>query len=169
MTPFRLLMWLFLALLSGPATGVGGELPNFSGTWELDRSRSVIPARSPSLFGMGQVKFVIDHQGTTLKIERRAKVMGMERSFASEYYTDGREATNRTPLGGHAIVSRSKWRDDEVVIELRGTVEFSGKLERMEGVDVLRLSEDGRTLYIQATRKLAEDAPEVARLVFVRR
>ena len=140
---------------------------NFSGTWELDKSRSVLPSRASAL--PGDLTLVIDHQGETLRIERRASMMGMHRTITSTYYTDGREASNLTPRG-ETVISRSHWEGTSLVTLLRGTLTRDGKTETVETTDVRRLSEDGKLLVVDNTvRRTGQDTPERSHLVFVRK
>jgi hypothetical protein len=141
---------------------------NFSGTWELDRSRSVLPSIGPSALP-GDVTLIIDQQGETLKIERRASLMGLHRTLTSTYYTDGREASNLTPRG-ETVISRSHWEGTSLVTVHKGTVTLEGKVQRVEITDVKRLSEDGKELIVDSTIQLAgEDAPERSHVIFVRK
>jgi len=71
----------------GRPVGLRRAAGNFTGTWQLDKTRSVLPASVPS---RGDTTMVIDHKGDTLKIERHAEFMGMHRTFKATYYTDGR-------------------------------------------------------------------------------
>ena len=150
-----ILLWTFLP--------TAAESPvNFSGTWELDKSRSVLPSRAPSALP-GDVMLVIDHAGDTVKIERRVKLMAVHRSLASTYYTDGRETSNPSPRGD-MVMSRSHWTGKVLVTERWG------QLKRMETTDVMQLSEDGKVLVIDSTIRLAgQDSPERSHLVFVKK
>ena len=145
--------------------------PNFSGMWQLDKTHSVAPPQATSRVpvGQGDVTLVIDHQATTLKIERRVRIMTFERSLTSIYYTDGRESSN-TNLLGHVILSKARWEGQSLVIESRGVVERNGQTQVMEGTDIYHLSEDQRVLFVDATRKKpGQDSPEVSHLIFTKR
>jgi hypothetical protein len=140
---------------------------NFSGTWQLDRSRSVLPSIGPSALP-GDITLVIDQTGDTLRIERRASLMGLHRTITSTYYTDGREASNLTPRG-ETVISKSHWEGTSLVTVHKGTVTLEGKLQSVEITDVKRLSEDGKTLIVDSTVQLAgQDAPERSQAIFLR-
>jgi hypothetical protein len=140
---------------------------NLSGTWELDRSRSVLPSRASAV--SVALIFVIDHQGVTLKMERQFNIMGIHRTVTSTYYTDGREVSNLTPRGDK-VVSRSHWEGAALVTEHKGTHTRNGKTETVEGTDVKHLSEDGNVLVVDSTLRVpGQDAPEHARMVFIRK
>lgn len=141
---------------------------DFSGTWELDRSRSVLPSSGPSALP-GDLTLVIDHRGETLKIVRRFNLMGVHRSFTSVYYTDGREASNLTPRGEN-VISRSRWEGASLVTVHRGTVTLDGKTQPVETTDVRRLAEDGKALIVDSTvRRAGQDTPERLHAVFLRK
>jgi hypothetical protein len=157
------LLWTATAVLAEPPA-------NFSGTWELDKRESVFP---PSLAmmptGMADVTLVIDHDGTTLKIDQRLKMMAVHRSNVVTYYTDGREASNHTPRGD-TVLSRSHWDGKSLVIERRGQLTRRGETENVETTDVVQLTEDGKVLVIDSTIKRAgHDGPEHSHLVYVKK
>lgn len=140
---------------------------NFSGSWEMDRNRSVLPSRASGL--VGDVLIVVDHKGDTLKIERHVSVMGMRRTFTSVFYTDGRESSNVSPRG-EKILSRTHWEDASLVMENRATRTRNGHAEVVESKDIRRLSEGGRVMIVDSTiRDPGESAPEQFTLVFVRK
>ncbi len=140
---------------------------NLSGTWEMDRNRSVLPSR---VSGMGgDVLLVIDHKGDTLKIERRVSMMGMHRTGTSVFYTDGRENANVTPRGDKTL-SRAHWEGDSLVMEHKTTMTRNGKREVVETKEIRSLSEGGRVLIVDGTvRDPGESGPERFTLVFVRK
>jgi len=136
---------------------------NFSGTWQLDKSRSVLP---PSIPSSGDMSMVIDHKGDTLKIERRAEFMGMHRTFKATYYTDGREVSNPAPRG-QTIVSKSHWDGSNLVTVSRGTKVRDGETD--ESTDVKKLEEDGKVMVIDLTVKRLGKEPEKAHSVYVKK
>jgi len=136
---------------------------NFTGTWQLDKTRSVLPASIPS---SGDMTMVIDHKGDTLKIERRAEFMGMQRIFKATYYTDGREVSNPAPRG-LTVVSKSHWEGSTLVTVSRGTKVRDGQTD--ESTDLKKLGEDGKVLVIDLTVKLLGKEPERAHSVYVKK
>ena len=162
---------LLAALLwGGVAVRSAEPQPNFSGTWVLDRTRSSIPSTREIpewLLAVGELTLAIDHQGATLKIERRVKALLVERSFVATYYTDGREVVNINPRG-QPVHSRSYWQGSALITELRGTVEWNGKMQTMKGRDSLRLSDDGRLLILESVRRFEGDDTQQVRLTFVK-
>ena len=56
-----------------------GESPvDFSGTWKLDKNRSVFPNSAPAVIP-GELTMIVDQHGDILKIERRFHVFGIHR------------------------------------------------------------------------------------------
>ncbi len=167
-----------MKLLGATAALVGvlllGVLParaeppvNFSGSWELDKNRSVLPSRASGM--PGDVLIVMDHKGDLLKIERRVSMMGMHRTATSVFYTDGRENANVTPRG-YKMLSRAHWEGASLVIEHKTTVTRNGQAEVVEVKDIRRLSDGGRVLIVDSTvRDPDESGPEHFTLVFVRK
>jgi hypothetical protein len=136
---------------------------NFTGTWQLDKTRSVLPASIPS---SGDMTMVIDHTGDTLKIERRAELMGMHRTFKSTYYTDGREVSNPAPRG-QTIISKSHWDGKNLVTLSRGSKVTNGETD--ESTDVKKLEEDGKVMVIDLTVKRPGKEAEKAHSVYVKK
>jgi hypothetical protein len=152
---------LALGLTHSPAESV----PNFTGTWQIDKSRSSFKSDRPlaSSIASGAIKLVIDHRDPELKIEQNASLAAIHRTVVSTYYTDGREASNRGGRG-ESITSTSHWDNGALVTDLkivRGTQSFTRR-------DVMRLSEDGKTLTLETTRNEAGKQPDTAHLVFVK-
>lgn len=139
---------------------------NFSGSWEMDKTRSVLPSRAA---GLGDALVVIDHRGNVLRIERHVSMMGMHRTGKSVFYTDGRENAN-TGLRGEKGLSRAHWEGDSLVIEHKTTMTRSGRPVVIETKDIRRLTEGGRVLIVDTTvRDPDESGPQHFTLVFVRK
>jgi hypothetical protein len=151
-----------LGLTCGPA----GSVPNFTGTWQIDKSRSSFKSDRPfaaSIASRGVITLVIDHRDPELKIEQDASLAVAHRTVVSTYYTDGREASNRGARG-EAITSTSHWDNGALVTDLkivRGTQSLTRR-------DVMRLSEDGKSLTLEMTRNEPGKQPDTAHLVFVK-
>ena len=159
---------VLLGVLLWTVLPAGAESPvNFSGTWELDRSRSVLPSRASAL--PGDMTLVIDHNGETVKIERQIRLMGMRRSTSSIYYTDGRETSN-VNARGDTVISRSRWEGVALLTTSKSTLTLDGKTQTVEATDVKKLAENGKVLVVDSTVHLSgQDAPERTHLVFVRK
>ena len=136
---------------------------NFTGTWQLDKTRSVLPASAPS---RGDMTMVIDHKGDMLKIERHAEFMGMHRTFKATYYTDGREVSNPAPRG-QTVITKSHWDGKNLVTVGRGSKVTNGETD--ESTDVKKLEEDGRVMVIDLTVKRPGKEAEKAHSVYVKK
>jgi hypothetical protein len=167
----RLALAFLAPLVVCLAPAIPGSLPNFSGTWQADKSRSTVQSSRPfaSLATQMAVTMVIDHREPELKIEEHGSLALRERTVVTVYYTDGRETSNRGARG-EAITSRSHWEKDTLVTDsqiVRGTGANARTMTRHE---VMSLSEDGKTLVLDGTRTMAgEDKPESVHLVFVKK
>jgi len=140
---------------------------NFSGSWELDKNRSVLPSRASGM--SGDVLLVIDHKGDLLKIDRRVSMMGMHRAAKVVFYTDGRENANVGPRG-ERTVSRAHWDGAALSMEHKTTMTRNGQTVVIESKDIRRLSEGGRVLIVDSTvRDPGESGPEHFTLVFVKK
>jgi len=143
---------------------------DFSGSWELDKNRSVLPSRGAAMLGMVvDVLLVMDHKGDMLKIERRLRGMGMRRSSTLIFYTDGRENANVTPRGEN-LRSRAHWEGASLVMEHKGTRTSNGQTKVVETKEIRSLSEGGRVLTVDGTvRDPDGDGPEHFTFVFVKK
>jgi hypothetical protein len=158
------------ALVLCLAPDVAGSLPNFSGTWLIDKTRSAIQSERPfaSFASYGVITLVIDHRDPELKIEQHASMKITQRTLVSTYYTDGREASNRG-LRGEAITSKSHWDKGTVVTDLRIVRGQGARAQTFSRRDVMSLSEDGKSLVMDSTRtEKGQDKPDVAHLVFLK-
>ena len=163
------LLTLFVLSLA-PAFALA--LPNFSGTWQIDKSQSTVQSDRPGAAQVAQqvsVTMVIDHRDPELKIERHGSLGNNERTVVSIYYTDGRESSNRGARG-EAITSKSHWENDALVTDLRIVRGQGANAQILTRRDVLSVSRDGKSLVMESTRKEAgHDKPESARLVFLKK
>ena len=167
----RLAPALLTLLVLSPAPGFAGSLPNFSGTWQIDKSRTVVQSERPfaSLATQADLTLVIDHRDPELRIEQHAKLKIAEGTLVSTYYTDGREASNRNARG-ELMTSRSHWEQGALVTDLRIARPHGKETQVAERRDVLSLSEDGTKLFMDTTRKDAgQGKPDSARLVFFKK
>ena len=153
-----------LASLAVPAEA---QIPDFSGTWRLDRDASDFPegaggprggrgggpgrggARRGGAGGFGPA--------ATLRIAQSSDVLTIERqtprgSRSVSYRLDGSESASRGPRGD--LVTTSSW--DGATLLTVGTLEMStprGDFP-MDLVEQRSLSADGRTLTVESMRML---------------
>jgi len=160
----RLVPALLAFLVLGLAPGFAGSLPNFSGTWQIDKSRSTVKSERPlaSLATRGALSMVIDHRDPELRIEQHGSLMASQRTLVTVYYTDGRETSNRNALGD-AVTSKTHWEKDTLVIDSR--------IARGQGATAQTLTRrDGKSLVMEGTLNTAgRDKPDNAHLVFLKK
>lgn len=140
----------FLSLLmicsSAAAQNAGGH-PDFSGTWTLDRAKSDFGPFSESPVVRAEVTLVVAHAGPELKISRRERREGQERTTELAYYTDGRGELNPSTLGRVGVKSETRWDGDKIVATSKLTRRGAdGKEAKLETTDLWQLSRDGRVL-----------------------
>jgi len=162
------LIVLLVPMLLGMPPALAGSVPNFSGTWQIDKSRSEVHSERSfaSLVTQGQLSMVIDHRDPQLRIEQHASLLVTERTVVAVHFTDGRESSNRGARG-EAITSKSHWDNGALVTDLRIVRVQGGRSQVISRRDVMSLSEDGKSLSIETTRREpGQDKPDVVRLVF---
>jgi hypothetical protein len=171
------MMWTRLApvllalLVLGPIPGFAGSPPNFSGTWQVDKSQSTVQSERPlaSLAARASLTMVIQHRDPELRIEQHGSLMATERTLVTVYFTDGRETTNRG-AHGEVITSKSHWENGSLVTDSRIVRGQGASAQTMTRRDVMSLSADGKSLVMEGTRNtVGQGKPDSARLVFLKK
>src|SRR3954465_14917035 len=110
---------LTFCLLSSAAAGDDKKKshPDFSGTWEIDRTKSDFGEFSERPLSKADSTLVIAHGDPELKIRRTLRINGQEEVKEFTYYTDERGETNPATIGVGEIKSKTKWDGDKVVSE----------------------------------------------------
>jgi len=153
--------WLVsLVLLSATTLLMAAQTsrPNFSGRWELDKSRSDFGSLPPddSAFEL------IQHQEPKLTITQVWKNAEGEHTLVWQLTTDGAE--NLTRMNETEIASRTVWEDNKLVTDWR----MKRGAQLSEGKNVRSLSEDSKTLTVGVRQR--STGREIERhLVFVER
>jgi hypothetical protein len=167
----RLAPALLALLVLDLTPGFAGSIPNFSGTWQMDKSRSTVQSERPlaSLATRASLTMVIQHRDPELRIEQHGSLMGTERTLVTVYYTDGREASNRGARG-EVITSKSHWEKGTLITDSRIVRGQGTTAQTMTRREVMSLSEDGKSLVMDGTRNTpGEDKPDSARMVFLKK
>ena len=119
---------------------------DFSGTWQLDRSKSDFGEWSDKPLAKADSTLVVEHRDPELKVRRTLSLNGQEEVKDFAYYTDERGETNQATLGVGEVKSKTKWDGDKVVseaqIKRRGQ---SGPYE-LNVTQKWQVSSDGKTL-----------------------
>ena len=95
----------------------GKSHKDFSGTWQLDRSKSDFGLFSDRPLARADSTLVVAHKDPELKITRTLSLNGQQEVKEFVYYTDGRGETNAATLGAGEVRSKTKWEGDRVVAE----------------------------------------------------
>ena len=130
--------------------------PNFSGRWELDKSRSDFGSLPPDDSAME----LIQHQEPKLTITQVWKDAEGEHTVVWQLTTDGAE--NLTRMNETEIASRTVWEGSKLVTEWR----MKRGTRLSEGRYLRSLSEDRRTLAVGVRQRSGSNEIE-QHLVFV--
>jgi hypothetical protein len=147
-----------LVLVAASALAQGAK-PNFSGTWQIDLTKSEFGPMPPP----DSIVSIIDHKDPKIVVKTTQK--GAQGEFSNErnITTDGKPNANKlkTPMGEQDVTSTTTWDGNQLVssykMEIQGTaVEFS---------DSWSLSDDGKVLTIAREIK-SEQGPMSQKMVF---
>ena len=137
---------ILIALIYGAA--IAGNVPNFSGVWVLDSSRSI---SAPA--GLRQTMTVL-HKGDQITVEHKLANSQGERTFSETYTLDGKEA-EFTPQGmtGPAPGKgkrKAYWLPDKRGVVVSDETTTDGPKGPVVNQQMRKwiLSSDGRTLTI---------------------
>lgn len=117
------------------------DKPDFSGSWKLNAARSDFgPMPPPDKWDM-----VVEHKDPNLKIKTTmANAQMGERNDEAEYVTDGRE----TPV--KETTAKVTWEGALIVFKTSRTVNMQGEKVEIKSEEKWSLSEDGKTLTVDA-------------------
>jgi hypothetical protein len=143
---------LFLAAtISLSALTVSGQKADFSGSWKLDRSRSIIPEYTAVL-----VKITIGFAGDSLLTERVYDIGdGQEYPFKENLTLDGREykiTIYEMPRTAKAVMSE---QENAVMLESTIIVEGSGGTENFVSAETWKVDKASGTLTISFKNKMS--------------
>ena len=153
--------WLTtLALVSASVLVMAAQAsrPNFSGRWELDRSRSDFGSLPPDDSAIE----LIQHQEPKLTITQVWKNAEGEHTLVWQLTTDGAE--NLTRMNETEITSRTVWDDNKLITDWR----MKRGAQLSEGKNVRSLSEGNKTMTVGVRQRSAGREIE-QHLVFVER
>jgi hypothetical protein len=150
------------------------SLPNFAGTWALNRSLS---QSSSEVFDKTEVVLIVKQTAEQLTVEQKLKLNGREQPRqALNYNLNGKpgEAQLSRPVAGQATLT-ARWLAKEQRLELRTTIKTQLADAKGEPADEAtlvtieywELLDQGKTLKVVRTR----DWPgrnETSRLIFER-
>jgi hypothetical protein len=123
--------------------------PDFSGSWEFDREKTMKQPPSPDgrlvIAAMLGDEFVANQDNLALHLTIKA----MGQTVNASYKLDGSESRNISP-GDIVVLSRAQWEGDKLVIRSTSTSSDRGKPVTVDTTRTLWLGEDG-SLYMQRT------------------
>lgn len=129
--------------------------PNFGGSWVFNKGKSDIPqGPGGGRFGGGTPRSLeIVHNGEGIQITRTLEGQdGQTRQVVMNYSSDGKEVENTMGQGGSFKV-KSKWDGAALVSSYSISRETPQGSFTIETIEKLSLSEDGKSLTIETTRK----------------
>ena len=114
--------------------------PNFSGTWKLNSAKSDFG----QMTGPEKMERTVTHEDPSLKYSTVQTGPQGEVTSQMAYTTDGKPATNQTPMG--EVTGAATWDGD--VLNIENKREFQGI--QITQTERWSLSEDGKTLTIDS-------------------
>jgi hypothetical protein len=145
---------LFCVLLIGVGAVSAQKGANFSGAWELDKSKSQLPQRQAD--GIKSSTWIVTQDGNQITVEQKteyAEGAGGGRGRGGmgagpiTVKLDGSETTTETGRG--KTVSKAKWSSDgalEIISVTSG--EFNGNAFTRNSTERFELADGGKTLKV---------------------
>jgi cbb3-type cytochrome oxidase subunit 3 len=138
------------------------NVPDLSGTWELDKSRSRLSKDNPVLRG-GTITLTITHNEPQIGILQKINADGKEKTKEFLYYTDGRGEVNpanylylslyngkenSSSTSPRKIESRSQWKGANLKTKYNIPIQIPGwrRMTKLEVEEEWTLSSDSKTL-----------------------
>ena len=141
---FSALCSLLVALLVLAPAGAASaqDLPNFTGKWSLDVSKSDFGPMPPP----ESMTVVVDHKEPTLKIVTAQKGQQGEMTNERNVTTDGKDNVNklRMPAGESDVKSMTKWDGKTLMTAFKLDVQGMS----LDIVESWKLSDDGKVLTV---------------------
>lgn len=98
-------------------TIIGSAQTNYSGTWNLSKSKSKLNAD----FSMAPLKLIIQQENNMLKLERHSNFQGNEFTSNTSYTLDGKECINEG-WQDMKIKSNCTWDSDLKVLTIKSKI-----------------------------------------------
>jgi hypothetical protein len=168
-----ILFSLCLLACAAAAAAVDGKegkaRPDFSGTWELDRSKSEFGLFEDRPLAKSDATLVVTHREPELKFVRTLRLNGREETREFTYYTDGRGESNPGSFGSGVLNSKTRWDGERVTAHAKTTWPArDGRPEVvLETTQTWQLSSGGRAL-THRTRIVNGESAEEVKLVYRR-
>lgn len=121
------------------------DKPDLSGVWVLDISRGNFDKFNHEL-AKGGITLIVSEHEPEIKITRKFRVEGKERTQELIYYTDGRGETNPAMTIDYLIKSKTNWDGRKLVSRSTNSTMTRGHRIHVDTVERWELSTDGQTL-----------------------
>jgi hypothetical protein len=144
----KLITTSFLVFALG--AGVGGDaLPDFTGTWKVDRNLS-----SKSVKDLEDLTLVVSQTSFELRVKRviKEKKHG-ERLSEVVYYTDGRGEVIPSLFSDEKLKSKTIWVGGNLVSRYRVSRFIGNDVYYQDCAETWTLSDDGKTLTVNTEIK----------------
>ena len=141
-----------LFVLSSAGVSSAQDLPNFSGKWSLDVSKSDFGPMPPP----ESMTYVIDHKEPALKIVTTQKGQQGEVTNERNVTTDGKDNVNKMRMGPEEqdVKSTTKWSGKALTTAFK--LDMQGSV--IDVNDSWKLSDDGKVLTIVREFESAQGA-----------
>lgn len=134
---------------------------DFSGAWELDKSKSEGLGGPQGGSGPDSVTWTITQDAKTITIATKTMMNGQERSQSLTYNLDGSETTAEVPgRGGQMskVALKAKWQGDGKILELTRTRSFNEM--QITTTEHLELAEGGKVLKAHSSTQTQQGSRE---------
>jgi hypothetical protein len=148
----KLITTSLLVAAFGLAAKVDGDaLPDFTGTWKVDRNLS-----SPRVVrDLEDLTLVVSQISLQLHVKRVIKEKKhKERVSEVTYYTDGRGEVISFLFGNEKVKSKTNWVDGTLVSRYRVSGFINSDVYYRDYTETWTLSDDGKTLTINTEIKV---------------
>ena len=131
-----------LFVLSSAGVSAAQDVPNFTGKWSLDLSKSDFGPMPPP----ESMTYVIDHKEPAIKIVSTQKGQQGETTNERNVTTDGKDNVNkmRMPMGETEVKSTTKWAGKTLTTAFK--LDIQGMA--LDIVESWKLSDDGKVLTV---------------------
>jgi hypothetical protein len=121
---------------------------DFSGTWQLNESKSTL-----GQFGRPAKKLTVQGNVENIAIKRASTNQQGEEVTTDEKLTFDDKESESTVFGNNKKKSKAKWSDDGKTLTVKSTIVFdrNGQTMEIKTTEVWTLSADGKTLTIDST------------------
>ncbi len=141
-----LAIFLCLLLLPDPATA---QLPDFSGKWAFNASKSELPTGGMGARPGGRMRtpsdLTITQEENVINITRMVQTMEGEQEQTQTLTVDGKPHETQD-LRGNPVTTTATWKDGKLVVEQTMTFSRGGEEMTRTTTQTYSLQEDGKVL-----------------------